>query len=168
MRNWSENTQKLTPEHIIDDYMRLRLITASENVEEMIEEGKVELGKDYKTTTPCGMEITFKVEKPLEEKPLIMYYQYRLNSDTLKKWIEEHSYMEGPLTFRTRGIQIVYQGSHKITPENYHKVICSIDHEKTESNPMGLQFLDLLITPTTFVVHRGVLNNKEWIVTILS
>jgi len=153
----------LTPEHIVDPSMRERLIDATEKMEKFLADGRVMLQTEIETSVIHGLTIRCMVDKPIENKPAITYFTYHMDINKLKEWLEEHSYLEGPFSIMCRGIKITYP-EKEVKPQNYHKMIFTIETEKTDDNPLGLIFMDLMIKEAIFAVHRDIFSGKEWIV----
>ena len=163
VRDWSEHTKMLTPEHVTDPFTRKRLIEAAEKMEQFLSEGKVMLQTEIKTIADHGVVVKCMIDKPIEKKPAISYFAYSINTDQLQKWLEDNDYLEGPLSFMCKGVQVIYP-EHQVAPQHYHKMIFSIDTEKTEENPVGRVYLDIMVKDTVFAVHRDIFSDKEWIV----
>jgi len=143
--------------------MRLRLIKAAEKMEQFLTDGKIILLTKVEQKSPHGLITNCMIDKPIEHKPSIVYFTYTVDTDQLKAWLQEHSYFEGPFSFMGRGLQITYP-EKEVKPEDYHKILFSLDTEATEENPMGKIFLDIMVKEAIFAVHRDVFNEKEWIV----
>lgn len=163
VRDWSEQSKMLTPEHVTDQFMRKRLIEAAEKMEQFLINGKVMLQTEVKSTADHGLIVKCMIDKPIENKPTIIYFAYSIDTDQLKKWLEDNNYFEGPLSFMCKGVQVTYP-EQKVAPQHYHKILFSIDTEKTEENPVGRTFLDIIVKDAIFAVHRDIFSNKEWIV----
>jgi len=163
IRDWSEQTEMLTPEHITDPYTRERLIDATEKMEQFLADEKIMLQTEIKTSVAHGLTVKCMIDKPIENKPSITYFTYAMDTEALKKWLEEHSYLEGPLSVMCRGIKITYP-EKEVKPQHYHKTIFTMETEKTDNNPMGLIFMDLMVKEVIFAVHRDIFSGKEWIV----
>lgn len=163
VRDWSEHSEMLTPEHITDPFTRKRLIEATEKMEQFLADGKIMLQTELKTTVDHGLVVKCMIDKPIENKPAIAYFAYSIDTDQLKKWLEENDYLEGPFSFMCKGIQVTYP-EPQVKPQHYHKTLFSIDTEKTEANPVGKIFLDIMVKDTIFAVHRDIFSDKEWIV----
>lgn len=163
VRDWSENSELPTPIHIIDPFMRLRLIGAAEKMEEYLAKGKVMLQTEVVSISPYGLTIKCMIDRPIEHKPTIAYFAYSVDTDKLKSWLAEHSYLEGPFSFMAKGLQLTYP-EKEVKPEHYHKTIFSLDTEETEENTVGKIFLDIMVKEAVFAVHRDIFNEKEWIV----
>ena len=163
IRGWSQHTEMLTPEHIVDPYMRERLIDATEKMEKFLENGKIMLQTEIETSVIHGLTIRCMVDKPIENKPSITYFTYSMDTEKLKVWLEEHKYLEGPLSVMCRGIKITYP-EREVKPQSYHKTMFTIETEETDDNALGLIFMDLMIKEAIFAVHRDIFSGKEWIV----
>jgi len=163
IRDWSQQTEMLTPEHIADLSMRERLIDATEKMEAFLENGKIMLQTEIKTSVIHGLTVKCLIDKPIENKPAITYFTYHMDTDMLKAWLEEHSYLEGPFSIMCRGIKITYP-EKEVKSQHYHKMIFTIETEKTDDNPLGLIFMDLMIKEAIFAIHRDIFSGKEWIV----
>jgi hypothetical protein len=161
--DWSEGPELLTPVHIEDPFMRRRLISATEKMEELLTEEKIMLQTEIITKTPYGLVTKCTIDKPIENKPSITQFHYSIDTEMLKTWLTDHSYLEGPFSFMGRGIQITYP-EIEVKPEHYHKLLLSLDTEKTEDNPAGKRFLDIMVKDAGFAVHRDIFSEKEWIV----
>lgn len=157
----SEDNALLTPYPIEDSATRHALITAAENMERMIQEKKINIGVEIPSLSPWGLSIKCKVEQPKADKPYIFYFIYSVNAEILKNWMAEHKYFDGLFRFESRGITVVFPGGNA---EDYHKVKFFIETEEGGERPGDPIYLDLLITESTFAVHRDVFSNKEWIV----
>jgi len=163
MRNWSDQTKMLTPEHVTDLSIRERLIDATEKMEKFLEDEKIMLRTEVETSVIHGLTVKSMIDKPIENKPSITYFTYKMDIDKLKTWLEKHSYLEGPFSIMCRGIKITYPDK-EVKPQSYHKMIFTIETDKTDDNPMGLIFMDLMIKEVMFAVHRDIFSGKEWIV----
>lgn len=163
VRDWSEHSDIPIPTHVTDPFMRLRLIEATEKIEQFLADGKIMLETEIKQESPYGLTTKCMIDKPIEHKPSIVYFTYTVNTDQLKTWLQEHNYLEGPFSFMGRGLQITYP-EKEVKPENYHKILYSIDTETTEENPVGKAFIDIMVKEAIFAVHRDIFNEKEWIV----
>lgn len=160
LKNWSD---LITPRNVEDDHLRNILITASEKMEELLKNEKILLNTPIKTKNPLGIIVEARADKPKENKPTIFQFDYSIDTDILKQWLEEHSYLEGPMSFKTRGITFIYP-EKKVEWQKYHKVECIIDSHPTPENKSGKIFIDIFIKGVSFVVHRDVFNDREWIV----
>jgi len=158
VRDWSEQTEMLTPEHVTDVFTRKRLIDAAEKMEEYLAAGKIMLHTEITTTVEHGLVVKCMIDKPIENKPAITYFAYSVDTDRLKKWLEDNNYLEGPLSFMCKGIQVTYP-ENQVEPQHYHKMIFSIDAE--DDNRI---FLDLMVKGAVFAAHRDIFSEKEWIV----
>ena len=163
IRDWSEQTEMLTPEHIVDPSMRERLIDATEKMEQFLADRKILLQTEIKTNVIHGLTIRCMIDKPIENKPSITYFTYSVDIEMLKNWLEKHNYLEGPFSIMCRGIKITYP-EKEVKPQNYHLMLFTIETEKTDDNSMGLIFMDLMIKESIFAVHRDIFSGKEWIV----
>jgi len=160
IRDWSQQTEMLTPEHIVDLSIRERLIDATEKMEKFLADGKVMLQTEIETSVIHGLTVRCMIDKPIENKPSITYFTYHIDTEKLKAWLEEHTYLEGPFSIMCRGIKITYPDK-EVKPQSYHKMIFTIE---TEDNPLGLIFMDLMIKEAIFAIHRDIFSGKEWIV----
>ena len=163
VRDWSEQTDMLTPEHVTDINMRERLISAAEKMEQFLADKKIMLETVINTLVQHGLRVKCMVDKPIENKPAITYFTYSMDTEILKKWLEKHSYLEGPFSIMCKGIKMTYP-EKEVKPQHYHKMIFTIETEKTDDNPLGLIFMDLMIKEAIFAVHRDIFSGKEWIV----
>lgn len=163
IRDWSEQTEMLTPEHITDPFMRKRLIEATEKMEQFLVDGKIMLQTELKTIADHGIIVKCMLDKPIKNKPSITFFSYSVDTDQLKKWLEDNDYLEGPFSFMCKGIQVTYP-EHKVAPQHYHEMLFSIDTDKTEENPVGRVFLDIMVKDAVFAAHRDIFSDKEWIV----
>jgi len=163
IRDWSEHTEMLTPEHIVDLSMRERLIDATEKMEKFLEDGKIMLQTEIETSVIHGLTVKCMIDQPIENKPSITYFTYQIDTEKLKAWLEDHKYLEGPFSIMCRGIKITYPDK-EVKPQNYHKMLFTIETEKTDDNPLGLIFMDLMIKEAIFAIHRDIFSGKEWIV----
>jgi len=130
-------------------------------MENMVKSDKINIGADISSETPMGLTIICRVEQPKENKPHLFYFTYSVNSDNLKKWIEEHPYLDSTWKISSRGIQILSAGG---PAEDYHKILYFIECDKSKESPEGLMYLDLLVKECTFAIHRDVFSNEEWVV----
>ena len=151
------------PIHVVDPFMRKRLIEAAEKMEQFLAEGRIMLLTEVTSKVPHGLTIKCTIDKPIEHKPSIVYFSYSIDTDQLKTWLQEHNYLEGPFSFMSRGLQITYP-EKEVKPESYHTLLISLDTEITDENTVGKTFLDIMIKDAVFAVHRDVFNEKEWIV----
>jgi len=163
IRDWSQQTDMLTPEHIVDPSMRERLIDATEKIEKFLADGRIMLQTEIETSVIHGLTIRCMIDKPIENKPAITYFTYNVDTEKLKTWLNDHRYLEGPFSIMCRGIKITYPDK-EVKSQSYHKMIFTIETEKTDDNPLGLIFMDLMIKEVIFAVHRDVFSGKEWIV----
>lgn len=157
----SEDNGLLTPYPIEDAATRHALITAAEKMEQMIKDQIILVGVEVISKTPWGLNIKCKVEQPKAEKPYIFYFMYSVDAEVLKDWMAMHKYFDGLFRFESRGVTVVSPGG---SIEDYHKVMFFIETEEDGEHPGDPIYLDLLITESTFAVHRDVFSNKEWVV----
>ena len=157
----SEDNELLTPYPIEDVTARCALITAAEKMEQMIKDQTILVGVEVVSKTPWGLNIKCKVEQPKADKPYIFYFMYSVDAEVLKNWMAEHKYFDGLFRFESRGITIVFPGGDV---EDHHKVMFFIETAEGGEHPGDPIYLDLLITESTFAVHRDVFSNKEWVV----
>lgn len=157
----NEDNELLTPIPIIDGTTRSVLIAATIKIENMIKSNKMNIGVDVTFETPMGLSVKCRVEQPKEDKPYLFYFTYSINSDKLKDWMREHSYLDGLWKISSRGINISFGGE---TVEDYHKVLYFIECKECKESPEGLMYLDLLVKECMFAVHRDVFSNEEWVV----
>ena len=152
----------MAPIPVSDPYLRKILIDAAEKMENFLKDAAIDLSYRNTGVTELGIETNYYMMSKGNGKPIIHVFQYRLNIDAWKKWLESHAYLtEGPFTIRSRGIRITFSAD---SPEKYSKLTTSISREGS-SSVRDDQFLDLLNAPPTFIVHRDYFNEKEWVVT---
>lgn len=156
----AEDNGLLTPFSVEDSTMRNALISAGEKMEQLIQKQIINVGVEIQSKTPWGLTIKCKVEQPKADKPYIFYFIYSIDTETLKDWMAEHKYFEGPFRFNSRGITVVFPGGDI---NDYHKIMFFIETEESGERPGDPIYLDLLITESTFAVHRDVFSNKEWV-----
>lgn len=146
---------------VSDIYMRKALITAAESMERQVMRGLIKPETVVQSKTPWGLFIRCKFE-PQGEKPSIYMFEYDVNPHILQSWIREHQYMlEGPISFTSRGVQVVFNSSRF---SDWRKMIFCIDAPKNMQNPEGKQWLDLFDQRAVFQVYRDGFNTSEWIV----
>lgn len=156
----NEDNDLLTPVPIKDATTRAVLIAAAIKMEAMIKENKINIGANITSETPMGLTIICRVEQPKENKPYLLYFTYSVNSDKLKEWMQEHSYLDSIWKISSRGIQMAFTGG---PIEDYHKILYFIECDKSKESPEGLMYLDLLVKECTFAIHRDVFSNEEWV-----
>lgn len=157
----AEDNELLTPFSIEDSTTRHALITAGEKMEQLLRDQIINVGVEIQSKVPWGLTIKCKAEQPKANKPYIFYFIYSVDAEILKDWLAEHKYFEGTLRFNSRGITVVFPGGDV---NDYHKIMFFIETEEGGEHPGDPIYLDLLITESTFAVHRDVFNDKEWIV----
>jgi len=140
---------------VTDKSLRLALITAATKLEGLLKEEKITLTTPIKTTTPFGLMITGQMRQNADDKPVLFNFQYSMNADIFKDWLTKNTHLtEGPLVFQCKGINIcIPYGAEK-----YDKSAFCFDGP-TEGQEV---FLQLLLEPAVFHVHRDVFSGQEW------
>ena len=150
---------------IEDKFLRRTLIEVSMSMEKLFAENKVQLGQNYPSKSPWGLEIITSMERPREDKPIIFKYQYRVNRAELQQWVTEHKYLlEGPtaLGFECKGLTVFIPGPGA---ENYHKANFVVTAKMIDGGAGDEDLrLDLLNETIEFTVHREVVSEHDWIV----
>lgn len=156
------NEESVMGSPVTDIFMRKALINAAESMEKQVAKGLINPETTVRSTTKWGLQIRCGYD-PGGEKPDIFTFDFDVNPITLQSWIREHQYMlEGPISFTSRGIQVVFNSSRF---SDWKKMVFCIDTTNTAQNPEGKQWLDLFDHRAVFQVYRDTFNRSEWIVT---
>jgi len=155
---------------IQDSFLRSKLLTACTKMEEAIKAGKAQVGQKIRSSTPWGLAVEIQTSQPKPDKPIIFKFLYKVNRVQLDAWTIEHKYLfEGPcVAFVSRGIGVTIPGIDQSGQIRAGKTIFDVVVSHNDDGPDDKIILSLLNKTATFVVHREVISQHDWVVRLAS
>lgn len=155
---------------IQDSFLRNKLITACLKMEEAIKAGKAQVGAKITSSTPWGLAVEIQSSQPKPDKPIIFKFLYKVNRVQLEAWATEHKYLfEGPcVAFVSRGIGVTIPGIDSMGKIRTAKTIFDVVVSHNDDGPDDKIILSLLTKTATFIVHREVISQHEWVIRLAS
>jgi len=99
--------------------------------------------------------ITGQMKQNADDKPILFAFQYEMNADTFKTWLINNAHLtEGALVFSSKGISIAVPWG----AEKYDKTGFFFNGPEKGQDV----FIQLLLEPAIFHVHRDVFSGQEW------